>query len=285
MKVTVPAEILVPFALLGIALGWFAIRYGTVAVRHSKDMLGARADADLAQMFVFMGAQRLLYLALLATVSIAAVAWLLGAPVVGILILALVGAWIPRYAVWWMRRKRYRRLCTQLPEALALWAGLLRSGQGVIPALQQVTLRQAAPLGEDLRLLLNQQRVGMPLEVAIQALQVRTGVQDLRMLSTLLHLNKDLGGNLAESLQRLSELLAKRLAMEGRITALTAQGKLQGWVVGALPVLLLVVLYFMEPDAMRALHTTWQGWSAVATMLVLEIVGFLFIRRIVNIDV
>jgi tight adherence protein B len=285
MTLIIPPEILLPFALAGIGLGWLAIRVGATTLQRGKDVLGARTDADLAQMFVFMGARRLLCLAFIAMSLLAAVAWLAGVPVVGVVMLAMAGAGTPRYTVWWMRRKRYQRLCTQLPEALGLWAGLLRSGQGVIPALQQVANRQAAPLGEDLRLLLNQQRVGLPLELAIQALQARTGVQDLRMLSTLLQLNKDVGGNLAESLQRLSELLAKRLSMEGRIKALTAQGKLQGWVVGALPVLLLIVLYFMEPDAMRVLHTTWQGWSAVATMVVLEVAGFFFIRRIVTIDV
>jgi tight adherence protein B len=100
-----------------------------------------------------------------------------------------------------------------------------------------------------------------------------------------LQANRDLGGNLAESLHRLAELLRGRLLMEARIDSLTAQGRLQGVVVGALPLLLLAVLYAMESDTMQVLHTTVQGWATLMVMVALELTGFLLIRRIVRIDV
>lgn len=248
-------------------------------------LAGAHTESDLAGLFVFVPAGRLLWmtacgailgmgLTLLSPLPLPAV------PLVGILCMAL-----PRLAVHWLRGRWRRRLAQQLPDALALWSGLMRAGQSTQQALGHVAHRQAAPLGDELRMVLGQLRLGLPLETAMAALRDRAGLADLRLLSTLLGTQRELGGNLAESLERLAELLRGRLVMEARIQSLTAQGRMQGAVVGILPVLLLVVLYFMERDAMRVLHTTWQGWTALAAMLVLELTGFLMIRRIVRIEV
>jgi tight adherence protein B len=191
----------------------------------------------------------------------------------------------PRIIVIALRRGRTRRLTAQLPDALSLWAGLLRSGQGVTAALSQVAARQPEPLGAELRLVLAEHRLGLTLGAAIGALRDRVGVPDLRMLMTLLQVQRELGGNLAEALDRLATTLRARLAMEARIRSLTSQGRLQGLVVGALPLLLAGVLSFMEPAAMHAMVSTPAGWAAMAVVAALEVAGFVMIRRIVNIDV
>jgi tight adherence protein B len=181
--------------------------------------------------------------------------------------------------------RRRVRIAEQLPDALALWAGLLRSGQGLTQSLDQVATRQASPLREDLAMLLRQHRVGVPIERALEDWRARAGVEDLGMLSTLLRATRELGGNLAESLSGLADIMRGRMAMEARIRALTSQGKLQGLIVGLLPALLLVVLGFMEPQAMRKLYQTYQGWAVLGLIFALEAAGFLLIRRIVAIKV
>ena len=127
--------------------------------------------------------------------------------------------------------------------------------------------------------------MGIPLEGAFASLRERAEASDLRLLATLLATQRELGGNLAESLQRLSDLLRNRLLMEARIGSLTSQGRMQGVVVGLLPVFLMGVLYAMEREAMQVLHTTWQGWAAIALIIALETAGFLMIHRIVNIRI
>jgi tight adherence protein B len=184
-----------------------------------------------------------------------------------------------------LRTRRRARIAAQLPDALSLWAGLLRSGQGLSQSLGQVAARQAPPLRDDLSMLLRQHRVGVPIERAVEEWRARVGIADLGMVSTLLRVTKDLGGNLAESLSRLSDVMRSRMVMEARIRALTSQGKLQGLIVGLLPLLLLVVLGFMEPEAMRKLYQTRIGWAALGAMLALEATGFVLIRRIVSIEV
>ncbi len=90
---------------------------------------------------------------------------------------------------------------------------------------------------------------------------------------------------MAATLESLAEAMRRKLAIEGKIRALTAQGRLQAWVMGALPGVLAVLLFLVEPVAMRALVDTWQGWVVSATVLALQAMGVAMIRRIVAIDV
>ncbi|MET0282274.1 MAG: type II secretion system F family protein [Steroidobacteraceae bacterium] len=249
------------------------------------DAAGRVAEAELASLFVFVSSSRLLALSIVLAAGCAVVGLALHLPLPVLVAMVVPCLAMPRIIVRAIRARRRKRLVQQLPDTMAMWAGLLRAGQGVNQALSQVTERQAPPLGDELRLLLGQMRLGMPIEAAFVGLCGRVGSSDLRLLATLLATHRELGGNLAESLERLAELLRARLVMEDRIQALTAQGRMQGLVVGLLPLLVMAALYVMEPAAMRVLHTTWQGWCALATIAVLELTGFLLIRRIVRVDI
>jgi tight adherence protein B len=260
-------------------------RFTIGAARWGSGALGRRTETDLAQLFVFISAKNLLALAAAAAAFTVALALLLDLPLPFLPVVVLASLAAPRILVMWLRQRRRRRLAQQLPDALALWAGLLRSGQGSTQALSQMAARQNPPLGDELRMVLAQLRLGASMDASFRGLQDRARIADLRLLATLLQANRDLGGNLAESLHRLAELLRGRLVMEARIESLTAQGRLQGVVVGALPLLLLVALYAMEGETMRVLHTTAQGWATLTVMAALELTGFLLIRRIVRIDV
>jgi tight adherence protein B len=248
-------------------------------------LAGQRTESDLASLFVFVSAGRLLGLTVALAGAVLGVALLLHAPVPLALAAGLLALALPRLILRILRSRWQTRLAQQLPDALALWAGLLRAGQSSQQALAQVAQRQSSPLGDELRFVLGQLRMGIPLETTFDSLEERSALPDLRLLSTLLATQRELGGNLAESLHRLAELLRGRLQMQARITSLTAQGRMQGVVVGVLPLLLLAVLYVMEREAMQVLHTTWQGWLALAAIGFLELVGFLLIRRIVRIDI
>lgn len=280
MLITVCATALA--ALLGML--WL-VRVLGEAIRRGSWLIGERTEADLAQLFVFVTARTVLFWTTLAIVLGAVVGILAHVAWPFILAFVAVAAIGPRIVVLTMRRARRRRLVAQLPDAISLWAGLLRSGQGVTSALSQVSLRQPEPLGSELKLALAQHRLGMALGAAVGALRDRVGAPDLRMLVTLLQVHRELGGNLAEAMDRLAVTLRSRLAMEARIRSLTAQGRLQGLVVGALPLLLAAVLSVMEPAAMHAMVSTPMGWAAMVVVAALEVAGFVMIRRIVSIDI
>jgi len=266
------------------AMCWIAAQIRKVSRRRSPGML-QRTETDLAQLFIFVSVSRLRIATCVLVSLVLASGWLLEAPWLASILLAGSVAMLPRVALRVLRNRWRRRLATQLPDALALWAGLLKAGQAMAPALAQLASRQPAPLGAELRLVLAQHRLGVGLDAAVAQFRDRASVPDLRMLATLLRAQRELGGNLAEALERLAATLRSRLSMEARIHSLTAQGRLQGVVVGALPLVLAAVLSFMEPEAMKTLVTTPTGWAAVAIVVALEIAGYTLIRRIVNIDV
>ncbi len=272
-------------ATAAVLVAWSSLRGLRRAVLWWVAAAGGRTEAELASLFVFVSSRRLLWLTtgLALICAVLALSWRAPAPIAICLVVACLAA--PRIVTRVMRTRRRNTLMRQLPDSLSLWSGLLRAGQGASHALTQVAERQAAPLRDELRVVLGQMRLGSPLEGAFVGLQERAGVADLRLLSTLLATHRELGGNLAESLQRLADLLRSRLMMEDRINSLTAQGRMQGVIVGLLPLLLMAVLYVMEPEAMQVLHTTWQGWVTLGVILVLEVVGFVLIRGIVRVDV
>jgi tight adherence protein B len=275
----VATSLAMAFATL-LAAGYLRILW----LQRSTGLL-QRTESDLALLFIFVSTMRLRVATVLAVLVMGMLAWVLRLPWIAIALVAASGAATPRIIVGLLRRRWRQRLATQLPDALALWAGLLRAGQAMAPALAQLASRQPEPLGGELRLVLSQYRLGVALDTSVAQFRDRAAVADLRMLATLLRAQRELGGNLAESLDRMATMLRSRLAMEARIQSLTAQGRLQGVVVGVLPLLLGLVLCFMEPDAMKSMFVTPVGWAGLSLLVVLEFAGFMMIRRIVNIDV
>ena len=243
------------------------------------------ADHELADLFIFISPQGLSALCVaVATVGVLAVL-ANGAPPLLALPVGLLALLSPHWCVATLRRRRTQRVLQQLPDALTLLAGLLRSGHGLTQGLSLLALRQAAPLQQELQLMLRKHRLGLPLDTAIAQLHQRIPEPDVALLAMAIRCSRELGGNLAESLQRLADGLRGRLVLQGKIHALTSQGRLQGVIVGLLPLGLMLVLSYMDPEPMRLLWVTPSGWAALALIVVLEGVGFYLIRRIVSIDV
>ena len=144
---------------------------------------------------------------------------------------------------------------------------------------------QAAPIAQEFELLLREQRLGVDFDVSLQNMESRVPLQDVSLLITALRINREVGGNLAETVESLGETLRRKAMMDGKITSLTAQGKLQGVVMAGLPVLLALLLYFMEPESMAKLWTTSVGWGVLTVVGVMEILGYTMIRKITSIDV
>jgi tight adherence protein B len=164
-------------------------------------------------------------------------------------------------------------------------AGSLRAGGSLHQALDMVVRESGAPLSQEFSLLLREQRLGVALEDSLRGMSQRLQTEEVDLFVSALTIAKEVGGNLSEILDRLASTLRAKAVMEGKIRALTSQGKLQGIVVGLLPVFLAGVLYAMDPQAMRPLFTTYYGWGVMATIAVLLMLGGFFIKKIVTIDV
>ena len=133
--------------------------------------------------------------------------------------------------------------------------------------------------------MLREQRIGVSFDTALDNLNARMPSEATALVVASLRVAAQTGGNLAEALEGISETLRARLQLQGKVRALTAQGRMQAWIVGSLPILLAVVLDYMEPEAMALLWHTPLGWGVLLVVAVLETTGVVMIRRIVNIDI
>ena len=184
-----------------------------------------------------------------------------------------------------MRKQRLKRFEAQMPDGLAMISGAMRAGASMNIALESLVKEQPAPLSQEFELFLKEQRLGVEFEVSLKKMEERIPISDFSMLVTALLINREVGGNLAETMETLGETLRRKAMMEGKIESLTAQGKLQGIVMTGLPVLLGVLLNFMEPEAMSKLWTTTIGWVVLTIIIVMEALGYFMISKITSIDV
>lgn len=279
------ASVATVVALAVITLGVIAARAGSWGVSRHRQRLERLSREDLAELFVFVEPARFLRWNLLAVVTVPAAAWLVtGAGLGALAALALVVA-LPTIAHHRLRRRRRMALQRQLPDAIAAIAAGLRGGLALWQSMDLVPRHQPNPIAQEFALVLRQHRMGVSLDLALEEFARRTALHDARMLTATLSIARDLGGGLAEALERLGASVRRRVAMEERIDALTAQGRMQGLIVGALPFGVAAALFALEPASMGRLLTTPLGWLVVAAVLLLESCGALLIRKIVRIDV
>ena len=239
----------------------------------------------LRELFLFVDPARLYVLNLALTLLGALTAWLLSGSLMIALMATIVLALTPRGVLRWLRTRRIERIEQQLPDALQMLAGTARAGLSLPAAMRQVSAELTPPLQQELLLVQHEQRLGVSLDDALENLARRVPAQPVKLMVSAMRIANETGGGLAETLERTASTLRSQQAMELKILALTAQGKLQAWVVGLLPVFLLWVLNRMEPAAMSQLWTTPLGWGVLAAVLVMEFIGVLLIRRTVAIDI
>jgi tight adherence protein B len=201
------------------------------------------------------------------------------------LIAAVILAVLPWIIFNLLKKRRIERIEQQLPDALLLIAGAVKAGLSLIGAIRQVTQDLPVPLSQEFKLILQEQRLGVSLDDSLENISLRVPIQPINLMVSAMRIANETGGGLAETLERASATLRSQHAMEHKIKALTSQGKLQAWVVGLLPILLLIVLTQMEPEAMDKLWTTHMGWGVIIAVILLEFFGVWLIRKIVAIDV
>ncbi len=272
--------------LLAVCLALFAAAHaGARAGRRYQHRFETQVGRRLNDLLLFVDAGRLFQANLLLAVAASGTVWLLTGS--WLMVAAALAALplLPGVVLARLARRRRQRFAQQLPDALMLIAGAIRSGASLPLALRQMAAELPAPCGQEFDLVLREQRLGVTLDAALCTLERRMGGDDLRLFTAAVRIAGDSGGNLAETLERLADTIRRKLTLEGKILALTAQGRLQGWVMSLLPVAVAAALFAMEPQDMAPLFGSWQGWMVCGLITVLEVAGMLFIRRIMAIDI
>lgn len=197
---------------------------------------------------------------------------------------ALLG-FLPSLALIMRRRKRLKKFGTQLPDALELIARALRAGHSLASGFQLVSQEMPPPIATDFQRTYDEQNFGVPLEEALQNLGERVPNVDLGFFITAVAIQRQTGGDLAEILDKLGYVIRERFKLYGQVSALTAEGRLSGYILNGLPIIILLALLKLNPDYVMLLFRDPLGIKMLAIAGFMQVLGAIAIHKIVNIRV
>ena len=202
------------------------------------------------------------------------------APVAGLLMATLPLLW-----VLLRRKKRMKAFAAQLPDALEMLSRALRAGQSLGFGFNMIAQEMSDPIAREFLRVFEEQNLGIPLEETLEGMTDRIPNLDLKFFATAVILQRQTGGDLAEILDKIGELIRDRFRIWGQVQALTGEGRLSGIVLLALPFALFLAVYQLNPGYLMVLFNDPMGTKMLAGAIFLQILGALTIRKIVNIKV
>lgn len=246
--------------------------------------IAASLERLLEQAGMTWSARRVVYTG----IACAAVGALLVWPVTGstttTAVAFVLGALGPLVQVKRRRAARLRKVEEQLPETIDLLGRSIRAGHSVFNGLRLVAEEGSDPLASEFRRVFEEQKYGMPLEESLLGLARRLDLVDVRVMVVAILVQREVGGNLAEILDKLASLIRTRFHLRRQLRVYTAQGRLSGVVLGFLPVAMGGVIFLMSPEYILPLFQLPAGRLMLATAAGLQLVGYLWISRILRID-
>ena len=273
-------------ACLSIAMGvWLGQCLFFQASQQYRTRLTEQARAELSDLFVFIDTTHLWPALVCVSVGASVLLWVVTQSIWFALGVGGVIFTLPRIVLKRAVGKRQQRFDSQLPGLLLSLSGALRAGAGLSVALKHIVQDASPPLSQEFGLVLREQRMGVELTRALQHLYQRMPSESVELVTTMLIVGTRSGASLADLLERLCTNLRARQHIERKIEVMTTQGKMQAWVMGALPVVLLLVLSQIDPLSVHLLHSTTVGQAVLATVFTLECLGVYFLRRILAIRV
>ncbi|MGI6732897.1 MAG: type II secretion system F family protein [Anaerovoracaceae bacterium] len=196
---------------------------------------------------------------------------------------AIMGAMFPPVILSLYAKKRRNLFHMQLSDALSVICNSLKSGFSLPVAMGSISHEMPDPIGKEFGRLVREMQLGMSLEEGFQRMVKRTQCEDLELLATTIIIQRQTGGNLAEILDNISQTIKDRIALANEIKLLTTTGRTSGYVIGLLPVFLLAGLMILNPEYVAMFFETGAGKTMLAVGAAMELLGFFFVRKVINI--
>jgi tight adherence protein B len=194
------------------------------------------------------------------------------------------GAIGPYIWVLQKQRGRFRRFEEEFPESIDLLTRAIRAGHPLSSGMRMVAEEGPPEVAEEFRRTFEEQRFGLPFDEALLGMVDRTDMVDVRIFAIAVLVQREVGGNLAEILENLSTTIRRRFYLRRQLRVYTAQGRMTGYALAALPVFLGFIIFLLQPEYIMVLFTTLLGWFLVGTALVMQLIGALWIRKIIDIE-
>lgn len=196
-----------------------------------------------------------------------------------------IGAWLPYLNATRRRKQLARAFEEQFPEAIELLTRAIRAGHPLTSGMRMVAEEGPKVVAEEFRQTFEEQRFGLPFNDALMGLVDRMDMVDVRIFVIAILIQREVGGNLAEILDNLAHTIRERFYIRRQLRVYTAQGRLTGWILALLPLFVGTVIFFLQPDYVQILFTNFLGMLLIFVAVTLQIIGVLWIRHIVNIDI
>lgn len=202
-----------------------------------------------------------------------------------IVIVVYILVWnVPRFIIASRKKDRIKLFDSELNEGITIISNSLKAGYSFLQAVAVVSDETRDPFSKEFKKLLKEMSLGIPEEDALKNLLGRVESENLRLIINAILIQKDIGGNLSEILDNISETIREREKIKNELKTLTAQGKLSGAILTLIPIFLGMVIYLFNKEYMLVLFTTSAGLAMVSTAIVSELLGLLMIKKIINID-
>jgi tight adherence protein B len=271
---------------LGISLlVWLVAAWSLQGFYRYQAIFTENTGQKLESLFLFIDTKKVFLLNIASLLGVPVIVYLLTGSFFYVTVIVTALILIPRLFLKRLEAKRKTQFIEALPDALAQIASGMSAGQTFVSAMESMVRETRGPISQEFSLVLREQRLGKSLAEAMDNLGERVVAEELELVITATQIANEVGGNLSEIFQRLSQTLRQKMEMEGKIKALTSQGILQGWVVGLLPFFIMLALYFVDRENITPIFTNLLGWIFLGVILINEAIGGLMIRKIVNIDI
>jgi len=251
----------------------------------TKRGFGADLQTDLARADVKLRVSEFMVLSVISVLGFFAIAQIIfGTPLLG-LVFGIIGFFVPRIYLSIRKGKRLNAFNDQLGDTITLLANSLRSGYTIVQSMKTVAEQLPDPMASEFHRVTQEIALGLHYEEALNNMLRRMPSDDLDLLITAVNIQGRVGGNLAEILDTIGHTIRERVRIKGEIRVLTAQQMISGYVLTGLPIALGLVLYGINKSYMGRMFTDPCGWIMIGVALMMIVIGFLVIRKIVNIEV
>ncbi len=281
-------SVLLIFCLLFISISiivFLVLQLSAKVRARFESQLSEEASMNLSDMFMFMDPDLLVRYYTTALVVVPFLVLIIRRDFLSVIVAVVFMAVVPRMFYGSIKKSRMKKFDEQLPDAFMSLASSLGAGTSLMGAIETLATEQPAPLAQEFSLLIRKIKLGVNFDQALVDMEKRIPSQDFRVALSAIRISREVGGNLVEVMEKLADTLRQKAAMEGKIVSLTSQGKMQGYVMTGLPILLACALNVIEPEAMNKLYTTTIGYVVLGVIVVMLGIGFSIIRKITTIDV
>lgn len=274
--------------LMFSAIGFLAYQIIPTFMRRYSQAQKARmekAARQLDQMFIFTEKRRLFPIFTVTPLSLGILGFILMRNPIAIAVGVLVGLALPKAIIKLMSLRRRSKFESQLVDGLMLLSSSLRAGMSLIQAFEVLAEELDPPISDEFALVVRANQMGVTLQDCLVNLKKRIPVEDLDLITTAINISRETGGDLTEIFGQLVFTMREKRKLEDRVKALTVQGRLQGVIMGILPIAFGIFIYFVNPANFNLLLTDKLGQMLLTWAVISEAIGLILIKKLSRVEV